>query len=93
MSETAFIALAVIGGIYLAGWPIRIAYMRKHNIVVGPFPSLLPGFGGAVLIFADIMVLVRFDIAWAYSTIVIHSAFFIIGAIKAANYLKSVKTK
>jgi len=88
-----YIALAILGAIYLAGWPIRIAFMRKHAMRAGAFPVLIPGFGGAVLLFADIMVLVRFGVDWAYFPLLLHGLLFAYGLVMAIRYLREKSVK
>ena len=89
MNEGVYIALAVIGALYLVGWPIRISFLRKSVAKVGAFPLLVPGFGGAVLIFADIMVIFRYRIEWAYFPLFVHGFLFLYGLALAIRYLKT----
>lgn len=89
MNETVFIALAVIGALYLVGWPIRISLLRRSVAKVSTFPLLVPGFGGAVLIFADIMVITRYNIEWAYFPLFVHGFLFLYGLALAIRYLKT----
>lgn len=89
MNEAVYIALAVIGALYLVGWPIRISLLRKSVAKVGAFPLLVPGFGGAVLIFADIMVITRYRIEWAYFPLFVHGFLFLYGLALAIRYIKA----
>lgn len=89
MNEGMFIALAVIGALYLIGWPIRISFLRKNSAKVGVFPLLVPGFGGAVLIFADIMVISRYGIGWGYFPLFVHGFLFLYGLALAVRYLRA----
>ena len=77
MNEGVYIALTIIGALYLIGWPIRISFIRRNVAKIGALPVLVPGFGGAVLIFADIMVLMRYRIQWAYFPLFVHVFLFL----------------
>jgi hypothetical protein len=93
MNEGMFIALAVIGALYLVGWPIRISLLRKNSAKVGVFPLLVPGFGGAVLIFADIMVISRYGIGWGYFPLFVHGFLFLYGLALTIKYLRNPLTE
>lgn len=91
MNEGIYIALAILGAIYLVGWPIRISFIRKSVGRVGAFPILVPALGGAVLIFADIMVLLRYRIQWAYFPLFVHIFLFLYGLALAIRYIRETK--
>ncbi len=91
MNEGVYIALTIIGALYLIGWPIRISFIRRNVPKIRALPVLVPGFGGAVLIFADIMVLLRYRIQWAYFPLFVHVFLFLYGLALAIRYLTDRK--